>query len=162
MSVALIWAEAHEGVIGRDGEIPWHIPEDLAHFKELTGSGVVVMGRRTWDSIPERFRPLPGRRNIVVTRQLDWTAPGAEVVHSIDERLFAGLPDDVWVMGGGEIYRQSLPFASRLEVTEVDLEVEGKTVAPSIDDSWQRTQDPINGWHLSRTGTLYRFASFRR
>lgn len=162
MSVALIWAEANGGVIGRDGEIPWHIPEDMAHFKRLTGSSVVMMGRRTWDSIPERFRPLPGRRNIVVTRQLDWTAPGAEVVHSIDERLFAGLPDDVWVMGGGEIYRQSLPFASRLEVTEVDLEVEGETVAPSIDDSWQRTQDPITGWQLSRTGTLYRFASFRR
>jgi dihydrofolate reductase len=162
MSVALIWAEANGGVIGRDGEIPWHLPEDLAHFRELTGNGVVIMGRRTWDSIPERFRPLPGRRNIVVTRQDGWTAPGAEVVHSIDAELFADLPDGAWVMGGGEVYRQSMPYASRLEITEVDLDVDGETRAPAIDDSWRRTLDPGAGWRVSRTGNRYRFVSYHR
>ena len=162
MTVTLVWAEAHGGVIGSGGDIPWHIPEDMAHFKELTSGAPVIMGRRTWDSLPERFRPLPDRRNIVVTRRAGWTAPGAEVIHSVDAELFARLPGDVWVMGGGEIYRQSLPFASRLEVTEVDLDVDGDTVAPRIDESWKRTVDPEEGWHLSRTGIRYRFGSYTR
>jgi dihydrofolate reductase len=162
MSVALIWAEANGGVIGRDGEIPWHLAEDMARFKAMTSGGIVIMGRRTWDSLPGRFRPLPGRRNIVVTRQPEWSAPGAEAVHSVDAELFAGLPENVWVMGGGEIYREAMPFASRLEVTEVDLDVEGETFAPAIDDSWRRTADPVDGWHRSGTGSLYRFASYER
>ena len=162
MTVTLVWAEAHGGVIGSGGDIPWHIPEDMARFKELTGGAPVVMGRRTWQSLPDRFRPLPGRRNIVVTRQTGWAAPGAEVAHAVDAELFARLPEDVWILGGGEIYRQCLPFASRLEVTEVDLDVDGDTVAPSIDESWRRTVDPVEGWHLSRTGIRYRFASYWR
>ncbi|MGD8165894.1 dihydrofolate reductase [Herbiconiux sp. P16] len=185
MSVALIWAEARGGVIGLDGGIPWHLPEDLARFRELTSGGTVVMGRRTWESLPERFRPLPGRRNVVVTRQVGWQAPGADVVHSVDEALGGAsggtvgdatgrAPDDeageggagarqtVWVMGGGEIYRQALPLADRLEITEVDLEIDGDTRAPEIGDDWRRTIAPASGWLESRTGLRYRFATLTR
>ena len=87
--ISLIWAQAADGVIGEAGSIPWHLPEDLAHFKELTHGGAVIMGRRTWDSLPERFRPLAGRRNIVITRQKDWSVEGATVV-LVDDVLYTG------------------------------------------------------------------------
>ncbi|KQM60716.1 dihydrofolate reductase [Agreia sp. Leaf210] len=165
MSVALIWAEARGGVIGDGGTIPWHLPEDLAHFKEVTLGGTVVMGRRTWESLPERFRPLPGRRNVVLTRDRDFTADGADVAHSLDEILDAGGSDNtsapVWVIGGGEIYSQALPRASRLEVTEVDLEVAGDTRAPAVDPAvWSPAE--ATDWLESRTGIRYRFVSYDR
>lgn len=163
MSVALIWAEARGGVIGGDGTIPWHLPEDLAHFKELTLGGTVVMGRRTWQSLPVRFRPLAGRRNVVLTRDEAWSDEGAEVAHSLDEILDATGGDDpsgpVWVIGGGEIYAQSLARASRLEVTEVDLDVAGDTRAPTIDRALWRVANETE-WFESRTGTRYRFLSY--
>ncbi|PJJ63426.1 dihydrofolate reductase [Compostimonas suwonensis] len=160
MSPSLIWAQAHGGVIGDAGTIPWHVPEDLAHFTELTRGGTVVMGRRTWDSLPERFRPLPGRHNIVVTRNPQWSADGATAAPSLDAALAAAGADTVWVMGGGEIYRQAMPLASRLEVTEVDLDAAGDTVAPALDDSW--ALDTEGPWQLSRTGIRYRFLRYTR
>jgi dihydrofolate reductase len=162
MSIALIWAEARGGVIGHDGGIPWRLPEDLARFRELTTGGTVVMGRRTWDSLPERFRPLPDRRNVVVTRQGGWGAPGTDVVHSVAEALGSADDETVWVMGGGDIYRQALAAADRLEITEVDLDVEGDTLAPAIGDGWRRTVTPASGWLESRTGLRYRFATLTR
>jgi dihydrofolate reductase len=161
MTVALIWAQASGGVIGSGGAMPWHVSEDLAHFRELTGASAVVMGRRTWDSLPERFRPLPGRRNIVVTRQSEWSADGAETVHTLEEAIrLAGLDDGVvWVTGGGEIYRESMPLASRLEVTELRLEVDGDTFAPEVDGSWTRADGP---WQTSAKGVDYRFVSYAR
>jgi dihydrofolate reductase len=165
MSVALIWAEARGGVIGDDGTIPWHLPEDLAHFKELTLGGTVVMGRRTWQSLPERFRPLAGRRNVVLTRDDAWSHEGAEVAHSLDEILDATGGDDpsapVWIIGGGEIYAQAMAAATRLEVTELDLEVAGDTRAPTVDpEAWR--VDNATGWTSSRTGIRYRFVSYSR
>ncbi|SKA93177.1 dihydrofolate reductase [Agreia bicolorata] len=165
MSIALIWAEARGGVIGDGGTIPWHVPEDLAHFKELTLGGTVVMGRRTWQSLPERFRPLVGRRNVVVTRDRDFAAAGAEVGHSLDEVLDASVRDDssapVWVIGGGDIYAQSLARASRLEITEVDLDIAGDTRAPTIDPAlWAVAHE--TDWLESRTGIRYRFVSHSR
>ncbi|WP_382303730.1 dihydrofolate reductase [Herbiconiux sp. UC225_62] len=172
MSIALVWAEAKGGVIGQGGGIPWHLPEDLARFRELTSGSTVVMGRRTWESLPERFRPLPGRRNVVVTRQDGWEAPGAEVVHSVDDALSGvddalgaangGTGETIWVMGGGDIYRQALPLADRLEITEVDLDVDGDTVAPTIGEGWRRSTVPASGWLESRTGLRYRFATLTR
>ena len=100
-TVGLVWAQAHDGVIGADGGMPWHVPEDLAHFRAVTGSSDVVMGRRTWESLPPRFRPLPGRRNIVVTRSAEWSADGAERAASLDQALALADGDDVWVIGGG-------------------------------------------------------------
>ena len=134
VTVALVAAVARDGVIGRDGGIPWHIPEDVAHFKALTTGHAVVMGRKTWDSLPERFRPLPGRRNVVVTRDPEWNAAGAERAGSVEEALEALRDvDRVFVIGGAEIYAAALPFADELVLTEVDLDVDGDTFFPEWD-----------------------------
>lgn len=158
--IGLIWAEAADGVIGAAGGMPWHVPEDLAHFKEITMGTPVVMGRRTWESFPDRFRPLPGRRNIVVTRNEGWSAEGAERAASLDDALTAASATDaewIWVIGGGELFRESIPRADRLEVTELDLEVAGDTFAPDR-DGWRSVHvDPPEGWHTSRTGIRYHF-----
>lgn len=158
--LAMIWAQARGGVIGLGGEMPWHLPEDLAHFKQLTVGHPVIMGRRTWESLPERFRPLAGRRNIVVTRQSGFVAEGAEVATSSDEAL-ARVADEplAWVIGGGTLYTELLPLASRLEVTEIDLEVDGDTHAPSVGAGWKAI---AADWQHSRTGLTYRFVSYSR
>lgn len=158
MSVALVWAQSTSGVIGRDGGIPWHVPEDLARFKELTLGHTVVMGRRTWDSLPARFRPLPGRRNVVLTRNRGFDAPGAEVVGSIDD----AIDDQTWVIGGSEIYHLALPAATRCEVTEVEIDLrleDDDALAPVLDESWTGTS---GDWHDSTSGLRYRFHSFQR
>ncbi|MFC7877646.1 dihydrofolate reductase [Isoptericola sp. NPDC057391] len=137
--IGLIWAQARDAagrpVIGAAGEIPWRVPEDFAHFKATTAGHPVVMGRRTWESLPRR--PLPGRTNVVVTRQPGWSDDGAVVVGSVDAALAlaAAAPggDEVWVMGGGEVYAATLALADRLVVTEIGLEVEGDAFAPAVD-----------------------------
>lgn len=165
--VALIWAEAKGGVIGADGTMPWHLPEDLRHFRELTGTSPVIMGRRTWESLPERFRPLPGRLNIVVTRQHKLEIPGASRTHTLEDAVehaakiheSTGGTGLVWIIGGGQLYRQSVPLATRVEVTQIDLTVPGDTVAPFLDESWK---EHINPWQISTTGLRYRFVSYSR
>lgn len=157
--IGLIWAQAKNGVIGRDNAIPWHIPEDMAHFRTVTGGHPVVMGRRTWDSLPERFRPLPGRRNIVVTRQPEWSAAGAERTDSLEQALRAPGPDPVWVMGGGEIYRAAMQYATELMVTEVDAEPDGDAYAPEIGPEWAAPESP---WQESSTGLRYRVRHYTR
>ena len=127
-------AVARNGVIGRDGAIPWQIPEDMRHFRELTIGHPVVMGRRTWDSLPDRFRPLPGRRNIVVTRNPDWHADGAVRAGSLGEALeLVEDSDRVFVIGGAQLYADALPLADELLITEIDAGVEGDTFFPSWD-----------------------------
>ncbi len=167
--LGLIWAQARDGAIGRDGQMPWHLPEDLAHFRAVTGGSTVLMGRRTWDSLPEQFRPLPGRRNLVVTRDPAWGAEGAEPFPSVESALAAArTPDDapVWVIGGGMIYRLTIGLADVLEVTEVDVEVPGAdTWAPAIDaDGWeQEARDPADGsWARAASGLGYRFVRYAR
>lgn len=161
-SIGLVWAEARDGVIGADGGMPWHVPEDMAHFREVTGSHDVVMGRRTWESLPPRFRPLPGRRNIVVTRSADFAPEGAERASSLDEALALAGEGDVWVIGGGMLYAEAIRRADVLEVTRLDFAVDGDTVAPST-DGWSRVAaDPEEGWHTSRGGIRYRFETYRR
>ena len=155
----LIWAQSTSGVIGRDGGIPWRVPEDMARFKELTLGHTVVMGRRTWESLPVGFRPLPGRRNIVVTRNPDYRADGADVVTSVDQAV---SDPAAWVIGGSEVYHLAMPFATRCEVTEVeiDLRVEDEdALAPMLDDSWVGTATP---WRDSSSGLRYRFLSYVR
>lgn len=159
MTVALIWAQSSSGVIGRDGGIPWRLPEDLARFKQLTMGHTVLMGRRTWESLPPRFRPLPGRRNVVLSRNQDYPAEGADVIGSIEDALGEGLN---WVIGGAEIYHLAMPFARRCEVTEVDLGLhiqDEDTLAPVLDESWVGT---VGDWHDSPSGLRYRFHSYRR
>jgi dihydrofolate reductase len=157
--VALIWAQSTSGVIGRDGAIPWRLPEDQARFKELTSGHTVVMGRLTWESLPARVRPLPGRVNIVLSRQADYHCDSATVVRTLDEAL---TDDETWVMGGEQIYALALPLAGRCEVTEVDIDLprrDGDAVAPVLDEGWQGTPGE---WLRSRTGLRYRFHSYRR
>ena len=157
--VGLIWAQSTSGVIGRNRGIPWRLPEDQARFKELTMGHTVVMGRLTWDSLPAKVRPLPGRRNVVVTRQADYMAAGATVVTSLD----AALTDDgTWVIGGEQIYRLALPVATRCEVTEVDIELpraDDDALAPMLDGAWIGTE---GDWMISAAGLRYRFLSYRR
>lgn len=158
--IGMVWAEARDGAIGRSGEIPWHVPEDLAHFKEVTVGAPVVMGRLTWESLPERFRPLPGRENIVVSRSADYVAAGARVVTSLDEAL-GDQRLQVWIMGGGQLYREGMPLAEELYVTRIDVKVpEADTFAPEIGDEWQLADagEPL----ISRSGVGYRFERWVR
>lgn len=145
MSVVLIAAVGRNGVIGRDNDLPWRIREDLQHFKQLTLGHTLAMGRKTYDSIG---RPLPGRRTVVVTRQPDWSAEGVEVVHSLDDALKLADGNDIYVAGGGEIYRLALPYADRLELTEVDQSPAGDVTFPEIDPTaWTETaRDPHDGF----------------
>jgi len=120
----LIAAVARGGAIGRGNELPWHLPEDLKHFRASTQGAPVIMGRRTWESLPPRFRPLPGRTNIVVTRDADWQAEGALRAGSLEEaRAAAGEAPRAFVIGGGELYRAALPQADELLLTELELDV---------------------------------------
>jgi len=144
MRVNLIFARSRNGVIGRDGTMPWHLPEDLAHFKRVTAGSPVIMGRKTWDSLPPRFRPLPGRNNIVVTRQTDWRADGARPTHSLVDALRVASqqrpePAEVWVIGGAELYRLAEPVATRAVITELDLAVDGDAHAPALGKNWVET-----------------------
>lgn len=157
MMVGLIWAEAHGGVIGAEGGMPWHVPEDLAHFKQITLGTPVVMGRKTWDSLPERFRPLPDRENIVITRQQDWAAAGARRAATVEEAVRGH--DRVWIIGGAEIFRQVIADADRLEVTELDVDVAGDAYAPSK-AGWRLVDE--GEWQTSRTGIRYRFLGYQR
>ncbi|MGR2753825.1 dihydrofolate reductase [Agromyces arachidis] len=163
--IGLIWAEAHGGVIGARGGMPWQVPEDLAHFKRTTHGAPVVMGRRTWDSLPERFRPLPGRANLVVTRQADWRAEGAVRAASVDEALAlaaSDADDRIWVIGGAELFARTIDRADRLVVTELDLDVDGDTFAPDRSGWRVVSVDPADGWHSSRTGIRHRFLTLER
>jgi dihydrofolate reductase len=132
--ISLIVAVARNGVIGKDGKLPWHLPEDLKRFKALTMGHHIIMGRRTWESIG---RPLPGRKSVVVTRQRDYSAPGATVVHSLAEAVAACAGDDeAFVIGGEEIYREALASADRIYLTEVLAEYAGDARFPRLDGDW--------------------------
>jgi dihydrofolate reductase len=159
MSLGLIWAQSTSGVIGRANGIPWRLPEDQTRFKELTLGHTVVMGRLTWDSLPAKVRPLPGRRNVVVTRQADFVADGATVVRSLDGAL---TDDDTWVIGGAQIYALALGGATRCEVTEVDVDLPAEdddALAPALDGAWVGS---TGDWLTSTSGLRYRFCSYAR
>ncbi|MEO6248086.1 MAG: dihydrofolate reductase [Sphingomicrobium sp.] len=129
--LTLIVARAENGVIGRDGGLPWRLPADLKRFKALTMGGAMVMGRKTFDSLPGL---LPGRRHIVVTRDRAWQGQGAEVAHSADDALALAATDPAWVIGGAEIFALFLPLAHRIELTEVTGVIAGDTVMPDPRD----------------------------
>lgn len=163
--IGLVWAQSTGGVIGRDGRLPWHLPEDMAHFREVTHGATVVMGRRTWESLPERFRPLPGRRNVVLTRRPGWRAEGAEVAESLEEALALAAAGgaDIWVIGGAAVYAAALPHAHVLEVTEVAEDVDGDVRAPEVGPEWGVVAvEPAEGWRTSTSGLRYRFVTRRR
>lgn len=159
--IVLVAAVAKNRVIGRDNQLVWQLPEDMQHFKSLTQGHAVLMGRKTWESLPPRFRPLPGRRNIVVTRQGDYVAAGAEVAGSLPAALaLAAERETVFVIGGADIYTQALPLADRLEITEVDLEPEGDAWFPVIPTTeWRETARQSA---IGQNGTGYAFVTYQR
>lgn len=156
----LIYARARNGVIGRDNQMPWHLPEDLAHFKQTTLGCPVIMGRKTWDSLPPRFRPLPGRQNIVITRDATWAADGAQAAHSLDAALgLCSGAAPAWVIGGAQIYALALPQARRVVVTEIDQDIDGDAWAPTLGPEWRETD---RQWHTSANGWRLAFVNFER
>ena len=161
MRVALVAAVARGGVIGRDSGIPWRLPEDMQRFRTLTMGHPVVMGRRTWESLPDQFRPLPGRGNVVVTRNSDWSAQGADRAGSIEDalRLLEGEAT-VFVIGGGEIYAAALPSADELLLTEIDAEIEGDTYFPNWDPD--DFEEVARERHVSSDGVGYSFVTYER
>ncbi|MDR7376262.1 dihydrofolate reductase [Rhodoferax ferrireducens] len=160
MKLNLIFARAANGVIGVNGALPWHLPEDMAHFKRTTLGCPVIMGRKTWDSLPARFRPLPGRVNIVVTRQADWQAEGALRAGSIAEAAALCPADtDAWVIGGAEIYAQALPLAQSAVVTEIGQAFDGDAFAPNFGPEWAETDREA---HTSSTGLPFSFVRLQR
>lgn len=169
--IGMVWAQTKAGVIGKDGSMPWHLPEDLKHFSQLTTGHPVIMGRKTWESFPAKYRPLPGRTNIVVTRNAEWAstpeAEGALVVSSLDEALlesqFAPGGQKVWIIGGAQIFEQSMNLANLAVVTIIDADFDGDTFAPELGDDWTfDTMAPAEGWLTAKNGTNYRFTTWRR
>ena len=155
MNINMIFARSANGVIGLNGAMPWHLPEDLAHFKKLTMGSPVIMGRKTWDSIPAKFRPLPGRTNVVVTRQPDWHAPGAQTAGSLEDALaLCRASSEVWIIGGAQIYAQAEPLASRVEVTHIDKTYDGDAFAPQLGSQWKPEHQEN---HVSSTGLSFTF-----
>ncbi len=144
-TIALVVAVARNGVIGREGGLPWHISSDLKRFKAITMGKPVIMGRKTWESLPKK--PLPGRHNIVITRQRGYEAPGASVVAGVEAALQlarSGKPEEIAVIGGGEIYRKFLPLADRVYLTEVDLDVEGDIFFPELPPAeWRQSSREV-------------------
>ena len=158
MKLHLIFARAANGTIGKDGVMPWHLPEDLAHFKRTTLGCPVIMGRKTWKSLPPRFRPLPGRTNVVVTRQRDWQADGAKVAHSLPEAIaLCGEVSDAWIIGGADIYAQTLPLASTAVVTEIEADFDGDAFAPQFGPRWKEIRRER---HVSSTGLSFSFVTY--
>ncbi|WP_034646935.1 dihydrofolate reductase [Corynebacterium sputi] len=154
--IGMIWAQTIDGVIGDGSAMPWHLPEDLAHFRRTTTGAPVIMGRRTWDSLNPRFRPLPKRRNIVLSRNYS-DFEGAE--HAPDFRRAIALVADepiAWIIGGGRVYREGLDIATECVVTEIDMDpdIEIPVTAPELID-WE--VESRSDWLTAENGLRYRF-----
>jgi len=157
----MIYARARNGVIGNLGQLPWHLPEDLAHFKRTTLGQPVVMGRVTWESLPEKFRPLPGRSNVVVSRQTSFSAAGAQLASSL-EAAMALFPttEIIWLIGGAQLYAKGLSLASQIVVTEIDADYEGDAFAPLISSNdWTETHRTS---HVSAQGLAYHLVTLQK
>ena len=160
MPLNMIFARAANGVIGNNNTLPWHLPEDMAHFKRLTSGCPVIMGRKTWDSLPPRFRPLPGRINIVITRQVDWHAPGAQTASGLHEAIaLCDSSQEVWVIGGAQIYAQAEALAQRIEVTEIAQDFEGDAFAPLLGTQWHES---TREKHVSTNGLKFSFITYHK
>ena len=158
--IHMIFARAANGVIGRDNTIPWRLPEDMARLKRLTTGWPVIMGRKTWDSLPVKFRPLPGRTNIVITRQPDWKDTGAETAASLTDALaLCASSDEVWILGGAQIYAQAMPLANRIEVTEIAETIEGDAYAPPLGPEWR---EAAREDHVSANGMKFSFITYQK
>lgn len=162
----MIWAQAANGVIGRNGTMPWHLPEDFEHFRRTTEGHPVIMGRRTWNSLPAKFRPLPGRTNVVITSDRDWVAPGAITAGSLQEAIAvtSGRPgsEQVWIIGGGTVYREALGVADTAVITRLEDSPAGDTYAPVLGPDWHLLGDePQTDWLQAANGTRYRIETWQ-
>lgn len=155
--IGMIWAQSLYGVIGVKNALPWYLPEDLKHFSHFTKGQTVIMGRNTWDSLPEAYKPLPDRVNIVITSEQN-TLDGALVVHSVKEALDAVETEEAWVIGGGQLYASMIKDADILEVTYVDTNTEGDAFAPAIPTGWDKVKE--TEWLVSANGLRYRFVTY--
>lgn len=157
--VAIVVAHSSNRVIGRDGALPWHLPTDLRHFRELTSGAAVVMGRKTFESLPPAFRPLPHRRNIVLSNDPTFHAEGAESMSSLATALEA-CNGDCFVIGGGATYEQALAYTDRVYATEVDAAIEGDTLFPLLaEDEWRCVERSVS---LSENGYTFSFKRYER
>lgn len=158
-TTSLVVAMADNGVIGKDGALPWRIPEDMRHFKALTIGKPCIMGRKTWDSLPKK--PLPGRENIVVTRDTQFLAEGAAVFHSLEDAFARACgAAEICVIGGAEIYKATLAFATRIYLTEVHGKIEGDTMLPRFDKAmWRETSREE---HQTADGLRYSYVTLER
>ena len=159
--LSLIAAIPRNGAIGRDGQLLWREPQDQRHFRRITMGSPVLMGRKTWDSLPERFRPLPGRRNLVLSRDPAWRANGAETVASLDAALLAAAgATKVTVIGGAQVYALALPRVDELVLTEIDADLDGDTFFPA----WERNHfaETARERHTSESGVPYSFVTYTR
>jgi len=159
--LALIAACARGGVIGIDNRLPWHLPEDMKFFRETTRGKPVIMGRKTWESLPDAFRPLPGRINIVISRNPGFQAAGGTVVDSLENALTAaGNAEIAFVIGGAELYRQALPLADRLYLTEIDRDFAGDAFFPDFDRKhWQEVSRDAR---IAESGLPFAFVTYQR
>jgi dihydrofolate reductase len=158
MKLGIIYARSRNGVIGKGNAMPWHLPEDLAHFKRTTLGAPVIMGRKTWDSLPPKFRPLPGRRNIVISRDPQWQAEGAQRAPSLEAAIaLCGDVPQAWVTGGAEIYRLALSRAHIAVVTEIENEYEGDAFAPELGAQWRELSRER---HVAASGLAYSFITY--
>lgn len=154
----LIFARAANGVIGRDGGLPWHLPEDLAHFRRKTSGHPVIMGRRTWESLPPRFRPLPGRTNIVVTRRPQWQAPGALRADSLEQALAYVPPgEEAWLIGGAQLLIDALPLAHSAVITEIEADFRGDVAMPPLGAAWREV---ARERHKAADGLVFSFVTY--
>ena len=168
--LGVIFARALDGAMGKDGTLPWSVPEDMALFKRVTTGHPVIMGRRTWESLPERFRPLPDRSNFVVTHDGDYEAPGAVICSSLEQAVArarrAEGSEQIWLIGGAGLIAEALKtgMAQAAMVTDLNLEVPGAdTFAPMLDFSWEiASTTPERGWNRSTKGVEYRFTLYRK
>ncbi|WP_331460624.1 MULTISPECIES: dihydrofolate reductase [unclassified Arthrobacter] len=169
--IGMVWAQTAGGVIGRDGGMPWHLPEDLAHFKATTAGHPVIMGRRTWESFPAKYRPLPDRTNIIISSSpelaAEASASGAVVTGSLEQALAAAAAspgsEEVWIIGGAQLYEAAVEVADAAVVTVIDSETEGDTYAPHLGPEWTFTGvSPASGWYTSANGSQYRIALWTR
>lgn len=179
IEIAMIWAETSAGIIGDGNDMPWYLPEDLTHFKDATVGHPVVMGRTSWEALGDKYRPLPGRENFVVTRKSDYQAPGGHVHSSIPDAIraaaeFAKTTNDsntVWILGGGQVYAQCMPIADRVVITEIDMVAPDRfqVYAPAMDE--EQFQVESSEWMVSEkghpvdeepNGLRYRFRTWTR
>lgn len=158
--IHMIFARAANGVIGNNNTMPWHLPEDMAHFKRLTLGWPVIMGRKTWDSLPLKFRPLPGRANVVITRQPNWQEAGAQPASSLADAIrLCEHAEEVWIIGGAQIYAQAEPLADRIEITEIAQDFEGDAFAPRIGPEWR---EAAREDRVATNGLKFSFVTYKK